>query len=175
MATLILATMWIASDINRYLVATRLNVLKVFMSDMREEEQIQTKARSPGEESLCACAAHEINNPLDSLLNLLHLLEGEGTLSEKARGYVTLAKEEVSRLSQIAHAMLGEAKPFSVKEKTNVGELLTTVIDFYKQRFDAARVTVQTRYTSDENIPTYAAQLRQVFSNLLLNAAEANA
>lgn len=36
-----------------------------------------------------------------------------------------------------------------------------------------AEITVHTRYNSDENIPTYAAQLRQVFSNLLLNAAEA--
>jgi hypothetical protein len=61
----------------------------------------------------------------------------------------------------------------AVKEKTKVSQLLTAVIDFYKQGFDAARITVHTRYNSDENIPTYAAQLRQVFSNLLLNAAEA--
>ena len=101
------------------------------------------------------------------------MLEAEATLSEKGRTYLALAKEEVSRLSQIAHAMLGQAKLFSVKEKTNVSKLLTTVVEFYKQRFEGARITVQTRYCSDVTIASYAAQLRQVFSNLLLNAAEA--
>lgn len=123
--------------------------------------------------SSSASAAHEIKNPLDSLLNLLYLLEAEATLSEKGRTYLALAKEEVSRVSQIAHAMPGQAKPFSVKEKTDVSKLLTTVVEFYKQRFEGARISVQTRYSSDVRVASYAPQLRQVFSNLLLNAAEA--
>lgn len=69
--------------------------------------------------------------------------------------------------------MLDQASPFSAKETTNVSELLTTVIEFYKQKFETACIAVHTRYSSDVNIPTYASQLRQVFSNLLLNAAEA--
>jgi len=137
-----------------------------------EDQQIESKARPPDATYLSASAVHEIKNPLDSLLTLLYLLEGEATLSEKGRRYLSLALEEVRRITQIAHETLSKPKP-AVKEKTNVSQLLTAVIDFYKQRFDAARIKVHTRYNSDENIPTYAAQLRQVFSNLLLNAAEA--
>jgi two-component system, NtrC family, sensor kinase len=137
------------------------------------EGQPEGKTGPRDEASSSASAAHEIKNPLDSLLNLLYLLEAEATLSEKGRTYLALAKEEVSRLSQIAHAMLGQVRPFSVKEKTNVSKLLTSVVEFYKLRFDAARITVHTRYSSDVTIASYAPQLRQVFSNLLLNAAEA--
>lgn len=143
------------------------------MSDAHGESQPEGKTRPRDDSSSSASAAHEIKNPLDSLLNLLYLLEAEATLTKKGRTYLALAKEEVSRLSQIALAMLGQAKPFTVKEKTHVGKLLTTVVEFYKQRFEGERITVQTRCSSGVTIATYAAQLRQVFSNLLLNAAEA--
>jgi two-component system, NtrC family, sensor kinase len=143
------------------------------MSDGHGEDQPEEKTRLRDETSSSASVAHQIKNPLDSLLNLLYLLQAEATLTEKGRTYLALAKEEVSRLSQIAHATLDRAKPFSAKEKTNVSKLLTTVVEFYKQRFEGARITVDTRYCADLTIATYAAQLRQVFSNLLLNAAEA--
>jgi signal transduction histidine kinase len=137
-----------------------------------EEEQPESKTSSADAKSLPASAVHEIKNPLDTLLSLLYLLEGEAKLSEKGRHYLTLAQEEVRRIAEIAHDVLGHPKR-PKKETTDVSQLLNTVVDFYKQRFDAARITVHTRYNSDESVPTYAAQLRQVFSNLLLNAAEA--
>jgi signal transduction histidine kinase len=143
------------------------------MSDGHGERQPEGQTRPRDVTSSPASAAHEIKNPLDSLLNLLYLLEAEATLSEKGRSYLALAKGEVSRLTEIAHAMLGQAKPFSVKEKTDVSKLLSTVVEFYKQRFEGARITVHTRYSSDVTVAIYSAQLRQVFSNLLLNAAEA--
>lgn len=54
-----------------------------------------------------------------------------------------------------------------------MGELLAAVLEFYKQRFDSSGIAVQSRYSSDGNIPAHADQLRRVFSNLLLNAVEA--
>jgi signal transduction histidine kinase len=64
-------------------------------------------------------------------------------------------------------------KTVVIPEKTNVGELLAAVLDFYKQRFDSSGIGVQARYSGDGNVLVYAGQLRQVFSNLLLNAMEA--
>jgi two-component system NtrC family sensor kinase len=118
-------------------------------------------------------AAHEINNPLDSLLNLLYLLEAEATLTEKGRHYLTLAQEEVRRISQIARDMLKQHRVEPTAEKTNVVELLAAVLDFYKQRLDSSGIVVQTRYSCDDSIPVYGEELRRVFSNLLLNAVEA--
>jgi two-component system, NtrC family, sensor kinase len=122
---------------------------------------------------LAASAAHEINNPLDSLLNLLYLLEAEATLSDKGRHYLSLAKEEVRRISEIAHETLNKNKVVIMSERKNVSDLFAAVLDLYKQRFDSSGITVQTRYSCNDNIPVHTRQLRQVFSNLLLNAVEA--
>jgi signal transduction histidine kinase len=142
------------------------------MSDGHAEEGQPEGKTSSADAKSPASAVHEIKNPLDTLLSLLYLVEGEAKFSAKGRHYLTLAQEEVRRIAQIAHDVLGHPK-LAAKERTDVSQLLNTVVDFYKQRFDAARITVHTRHNSDESVPTYAAQLRQVFSNLLLNAAEA--
>lgn len=136
------------------------------------DETVAARARAPST-VLPASAAHEINNPLDSLLNLLYLLEGEATLTEKGRHYLTLAKEEVRRISQIAHETLNKNKAMGMPEKKNVGELFAAVLDFYKQKFDSSGIAVQTRYSGNNSIRVHAGHLRQVFSNLLLNAVAA--
>jgi signal transduction histidine kinase len=141
--------------------------------DDRADESLARDARARSRVQLSASAAHEINNPLETLLNLLHLLQGEAHLSEKGRHYLTLAQEEVRRISLIARERLNQQRVETIPERTNVGELFADVLDFYKERFDSSGIAVETRYSCDGNIPVYAGPLRQVFSNLLLNAVEA--
>jgi signal transduction histidine kinase len=130
------------------------------------------RARAPSPASLSASIAHEINNPLETLLNLLYLLEHEA-LTEKGCHYLRLAEEEVNRISQTARAALDGSRTAVMSQETNVNELLTAVVEFYKQRLDSLGIAVQSRYSCDGNIPAFAEQLRRVFSNLLLNAVEA--
>ncbi len=117
--------------------------------------------------------AHEVNNPLDALLNLLYLLEAEDTLTDKGRHYLSLAKEEVHRVSQIAHGAMDRFRSPAGPQDTNVPRLLHSVIDFYKPRLDAQGICVDVRYCPGEDLPVDPGSLRQVFSNLLLNAAHA--
>jgi two-component system, chemotaxis family, CheB/CheR fusion protein len=136
--------------------------------------QSERKVRAPaGSDSLVASLAHEINNPLDALLNLLYLLEGEDTLTEKGCHYLALAKEEVHRISQIAHGAMDRSRSLAGPQDTNVPRLLHSVIDFYKSRLDAQGICVEARYCPGEDLPVDPGSLRQVFSNLLLNAAHA--
>ena len=118
-----------------------------------------------------ALLAHEINNPLDSLLNLLYLIEAEATST--GRHYLALAEEEVHRISQIAHEALDRCQSPVGPQETNVARLLGSVVDFYMPRLASQGIQVETRYCSDEDIPLDPGSLRQVFSNLLLNAAQA--
>jgi signal transduction histidine kinase len=129
-------------------------------------------ARAPAGTGLSASAAHEINNPLDSLLNLLHLIESEN-LSDKGRHYLLLAQEEVRRISLIARETLNQNRVDTVPHRADVSGLLADVLDFYKGRFDSSGIAVEARWSGDGNIPVFAGLLRQVFANLLLNAAEA--
>lgn len=122
--------------------------------------------------NLSASAAHEINNSLDSLLNLLYVLQSE-PLTQKGRHCVALAEEEVRRISQIARESLSQHKLAAMPERTNVGELLAAVLDFLKVRLESSGIVVEARYSGHGTILAYPLQLRQAFSNLLLNAMEA--
>ena len=127
---------------------------------------------APAEGSaLGASLAHEINNPLDSLLNLLYLIEAEATPT--GRHYLALAEEEVHRISQIAHGAMDRFRSPVGPQDTNVPRLLGSVVDFYTSRLDSQGIRVEARYCSGEDLPVDPGSLRQAFSNLLLNAAQA--
>ena len=130
------------------------------------------RGRAPEDGSaLGASLAHEINNPLDSLLNLLYLIEAETTPT--GRHYLALAEEEVHRISQIARGAMDRFRSPVGPQDTNVPRLLGSVVDFYRSRLDSQGIQVETRYCSGEDLPVDPGSLRQVFSNLLLNAAHA--
>jgi signal transduction histidine kinase len=143
-------------------------------SENRGVDRRRTERRfavSSREGKLVATLAHEINNPLDSLQNLLFLMKDEG-LTEKGREYLQLAEEEVRRVSQIAYSALHASDADSGTTNTNVPRLLRSVIDFYNVRFETRGISVNSRYCSDGDIAVHAGPLRQVFSNLLLNAVD---
>lgn len=134
------------------------------------------KKRPPPSEhdrGIAASLAHEVNNPLQALLSLLNLIDQDATLTEKSRHYLSLACEEARRISQISHTAMNELRDTSGLEDINVPELLRSVLDFYKSRFESRGVSIHARYCPDENLLVYPWQLRQMFSNLLMNAADA--
>jgi signal transduction histidine kinase len=135
-------------------------------------ERLRRSATSQKGGRGAASLAHEINNPLDSLLHLLYMVEEEPALTETGRHCLTLAEEEVHRISQIAHAALHDCRKEPGTD-TNVPQLVSSAVDFYRSRFEGRAVSVQTRYCSDGDLPVHPGPLRQVFSNLLLNAADA--
>jgi two-component system CheB/CheR fusion protein len=100
-------------------------------------------------------------------------LRAEITFTEKGRNYLRLAEDEVRRISQIAHSVLQDSRDMTILKNTNVPQLLGSVIEFYKLRFEAKGISVSTRYCTNGDLGVYADSLRQVFSNLLLNAADA--
>lgn len=136
-----------------------------------------SKGRSEGKtcNNCVATMAHEINNPLDSLLNLLYLLDGEATLTEKGSHLLAVAQDEVRRISQIAHAALDGFRDTAGPKETSVTKLVGSVVDFYNSRFEGRGISFQTRYCPDADavLSAYASPLRQMFSNLLVNAAHA--
>lgn len=116
--------------------------------------------------------AHEINNPLEALHQLHYLIEKEESLKEKGRQYLALAQDEVQRISQILHAAM-ELRDPGAPERTDVAELLRSVLNFYKSRFDSQDISVCSRYRAGGHLSAYPHQLRQMCANLLLNAADA--
>jgi signal transduction histidine kinase len=155
------------TSLSAALPKAELDRLKPHLSKQRRSAMPAAEGR------LAASLAHEINNPLAALLNLLYLMEAEPALTEKGRQYLMLAEEEVRRISQIAHTALHDFGDTGGRKDANVPKLVGSVVDFYKSRLEARGISVDTRCCSDGDLPIYAGPLRQVFSNLLLNAADA--
>jgi signal transduction histidine kinase len=87
--------------------------------------------------------------------------------------YLSLAQEEVRRISHIAGEILNRQRARTSPETTDIVELLRGVVDFYQSRFASRQIAIKTCYCSDGHAKVYAGQLRQMLSNLLLNAADA--
>jgi two-component system CheB/CheR fusion protein len=149
------------------------NSIPISSSGLPTQETGERRAAAGAQSQLAASLAHEINNPLDVLLNLLYLMESQATLTHQGRQYLMLAREEVHRISEIAQSVLHESRDSALPKDTNVPKLLRSVLDLYRSRLESRGISVRTRFCSEGNLAVYAGPLRQVFSNLLLNAADA--
>lgn len=118
-------------------------------------------------------AVHEINNPLDALLNLLYLVESDSGLSETSRENLRLAQAEVKRVSNIAQAAMKQFRKQEAAAETNVGGLLASVLELHSTKLKSAGISVSQHHCDDKKIVVYPGLMRQVFNNLLLNAIDA--
>jgi signal transduction histidine kinase len=118
-------------------------------------------------------AIHEINNPLESLLNLLYLVENDSALSPESRNHLRMAQAEVMRIARIAQATMKRARHAEPAKEANVAALLASVVDLHKPKLERHRVAVLAKNCRDTTVVVYPEQMRQVFSNLLLNAVDA--
>jgi len=122
---------------------------------------------------LIATMAHEINNPLESLMSLHHLLGINPTLDEDAREMVELAKQEVERLGNISRDTLAPYRESKFPVVTKVFELLEDAMTMFRRKLEVARIDVRREYHTEGEMTIYPSELRQGFTNLITNAIDA--
>jgi PAS domain S-box-containing protein len=121
---------------------------------------------------LAATIAHEIHNPLDSVSNLLFLMDGQSTPEETAQ-FLVLARQEIARVTQISRAMLSLYRESKTPVPIDLKEMLESILLLMERRFLSLGVNVVPDLPQGIIIHGFPAELRQVFTNLLTNAAEA--
>jgi two-component system, chemotaxis family, CheB/CheR fusion protein len=122
---------------------------------------------------LAATLAHEINNPLQAVSNLMNLLEGSEKLDEEDRQHARLAKRELGRVVHLVRQSLGFYRESSSATAVNLEEVLESVLSLYARQIEAKHITVSKQYRVDGTIQSYPGEIRHVFSTLLVNAMEA--
>ena len=121
---------------------------------------------------LAATIAHEIHNPLDSVANLLYLLQHEPK-EEESKQFLQMAHTELARVTQISRAMLSLYRESNAPVNVNLKEMLDDLLLLMQRRFQILGVTVSADLPSEIAVEGFPAELRQVFTNLIANAAEA--
>jgi hypothetical protein len=91
---------------------------------------------------LATSIAHEINNPLEAVLNLLYLIRESESLDE-AHGFAAQVEEEIQRAAQIASNTLKFHKQQTRPASTNVQQLVESVLVLFKGKLAAAKVAVE--------------------------------
>ena len=134
---------------------------------LRKTEKLAAAGR------LAASIAHEINNPLESVTNLLYLLNQESALSIAGREYLNLAEQELTRVSQIATQTLRFHRQSTRPGDLRLEELLDAMYALYRGRFDRLGITLERRYGNTDAIHAFEGELRQLFANLIANALDA--
>ena len=122
---------------------------------------------------LAATIAHEINNPLQGLTNLLSLIAYKTSLDDNTRQLVSLAEGELSRISHIARQTLALYRESTTPVPTKITEVLEDVLEVFATRMRSNQVKLERRYEFAGELPGFPAQLRQLFANVITNALEA--
>jgi PAS domain S-box-containing protein len=121
---------------------------------------------------LAATIAHEIHNPLDSVSNLLYLMRN-GASEDESEQFMDMAEQELARVTQISRAMLGLYRESKAPVLVDLKEMLQEILLLMERRFSDGQVTIQSELPSNIKVDAFPAELRQVFTNLIANAAEA--
>jgi PAS domain S-box-containing protein len=146
--------------------------LEITQQRKAEEALIQSeKLAAVGR--LASSISHEINNPLESVTNLLYLIEHDTELPSAVSEYVHLAQAELARVSQIATQTLRFHRQSVKPTWTEASHLVESVLDMYRGRIANIGIEVNARYTSREPVRCFENDMRQVLSNLISNAMDA--
>lgn len=133
---------------------------------VRRSEKLATAGR------LAASIAHEINNPLEAVINLLYLARND---SKNAAQYLTMAEEEVGRVARLAQQTLGFIRDTDSPGSVDAAAIMDEILQLYSGKLEGRQIRVTRRYRNVDQISGYAGELRQLFANLVVNAIDAMA
>ena len=134
---------------------------------LRRSEKLAVTGR------LAASIAHEINNPLEAVTNLLYLIRVTPE-PEQAKKYLGDAEQELARVAEIARQTLRFYREPNHPIDTEVAGVLRSVLVLYHSRLSAANITVQLENRSESAMVLASpGELRQVIANIVGNAVDA--
>jgi PAS domain S-box-containing protein len=121
---------------------------------------------------LAASIAHEINNPLEAVINLCYLAKLTAENPE-TKSYIEMAEEELGRVAQITSQTLRFHRQQTAPAETDLGEMLRAIVSLYEGKLVQAGVAVSFECETAPPLFCYAGEIRQVLANLVANAIDA--
>ena len=137
------------------------------------EEALRRSERLAATGRLSASLAHEINNPLSSLTDILFVLNSQQDLTEDSKTLLQAAKKEVERLANIAKETLAPHRTPGERVKVKATDLMDTSLESFHRQLEEGHVELERHYETEALIVVSAGELRQVFTNVISYAIDA--
>lgn len=132
-----------------------------------QAEKIATMGR------MAATIAHEVNNPLESITNLLYLARTSLSAEHEAAGYLVTAEREVERVSHITRQTLGYYRDATAHANVACHAVIEEVLRVYHSKIQSRNIGVETVFDTLRGVHASRGELTQVFSNVIANAIDA--
>lgn len=148
-------------------IARDISERKKFERLMIQSEKLAATGR------MAATIAHEINNPLDSVMNLVYLARTRLPANSKVLQYLLTAERELERISHIARQTLGYYRDPGPPSMIRLEQLVEEVLSVYHSNLLAASVAVDCAFAHQRTVEASRDELMQILSNLIINAIDA--
>jgi PAS domain S-box-containing protein len=144
-------------------------ILRDISSRKRMEDSLMQAEKIAATGRMAMTIAHEINNPLEAVSNLLYLARQEMT-SPQGIEYLDTTENELMRVSHIAKRTLGYYREHASAKVMNVTEIVEQALAVYGPRCASAQIKLQADLRSKRQIAIRPGEAMQVVSNLIANA-----
>ena len=131
-----------------------------------QAEKIATTGR------MAATIAHEINNPLESVMNLIFLARQNLLEPKKVLDYLLSAEGELERVSHIARQTLGYYRDTGSPSEVYLHDLIDNVLTVYQSKFLASGITVGRFFNDLRKIVVSKGEMIQILSNIIANSID---
>lgn len=141
-------------------------------SRRRSEEAMLQAEKLAVAGRLAASVAHEINNPLEAVANLLYIIAHSESL-DSARSYAHQAIDELMRVSLITQQTLKFHRQTGKPRMTALSEVVETILTLFRGRLRSAQINVDLQIRREQPVPCMPGEMQQIFANLVSNAIDA--
>jgi PAS domain S-box-containing protein len=139
----------------------------------RAEQALRMSEKLASTGRLAATVAHEINNPLESVINLVYLARNAPHVPEKVREYLDTAEEELDRVSHLTRQALGFYRDKTAASMVRIGTVVEQLRLVFSPKLSTKRVELRVETKADPEIMALPGELRQLLANLLSNSIDA--
>jgi signal transduction histidine kinase len=148
-------------------------VFRDVTSERKSQELLRKSEKLSAAARLSATVAHEINNPLEAVVNLIYIAKLEPALPSGVVEKLTMAEHELARVAHITRQTLGFYRESNEPQPMEVVPIIDSVLGLYSNKLKSKNIHVQRDYGECPPVIGVPGELRQAIANLLSNAVDA--